>query len=251
MHRKALLIAMVAIFLSACQALPTHRLHHRVLSDHSLVDAQSRILLLPLKIEVKEMSAGGLSDVVPEWTDQAKRHLRANLLQEGESALVANQQIVELPALSDEERASLEEHVSLAKLVWADAHVLTHFGGPAWAHKAKHFDYGIGPGLAHLADKANADKALIIIGEDVHTTSGRKAMAIGLAALGVAVPLGHTILVGKLVDLRSGDVLWMNTWVSAGDTSLLEYADAGSALRALFDGYPGIAEYDKFADAKD
>lgn len=243
---KVVSVILVAVLVSACQGMPKHRLHHRAVADSTIVEGSGTILLLPLNVEVREMSAGGLSDVVPSWTRDAKSNITLHLTS-GKFSDLKNQTVVALPELTDEETATLDEHVSLAKVVWADAHILTTLGGAAWKHKATKFDYTLGPGLAFLAEKTGADKALIIIGEDMHTTTGRKAMFFAMAALGVAIPLGHTVMVGKLVDLKTGDLLWMNTWVDAtGAATFLEPADVANASHALFEPYPGIEDYREF-----
>jgi len=242
---RAAAMLLLALLLSACQTIPQYRLNHRVLADEALVTAPGRILLLPLNVEVKEMSAGGLSDVVPEWTAEAKRIIRNHLLDKS-GTLIPEHRITELPPLDDAERDRLAEHTALAKLVWGDAFVLTRFGGSAWEHKAKKFDYSIGSGLTAFGDRTGTDKALLIIAEDLHTTSGRKAMWFMMAALGVAIPLGHSVVVANLIDLNTGDVLWMNTWVSVGETSLRSTEDVATAFSELFKSYPGIEDYRKY-----
>lgn len=250
MHFKSVALVVLALFLSACQTVPEHRLNYRVLRDDGLVAGSGNMVLLPLNVEVKEMSASGLSDVVPEWTDQAKRLIRGYLLQHA-AEFIRNQHLIVLPALDEQEQARLEEHAALAKLVWADAYILTKFGGPAWAHKAKRFDYSIGPGLSEIARKTGAEKALIIIAEDVRTTSGRKALWFAMAALGVGLPLGHSVVVANVIDLNTGDLLWMNTWISVGDASLTNPEDVKTAFAELFKLYPGVDEYRKYAVGAD
>ncbi len=243
LRKKIIGIVSIALFLSACQGLPKHRLHQRVVADTAIVESGGVTLLLPPNVEVREMSVSGLTEVVPSWTRDANANVMAQLTQAGFAGL-DNQTIIALPELTDEETAVVEEHLDLAKVVWANAHILTTMGGPAWRHKIARFDYSIGPGLAFLADKTGADKALIILGEDMHTTTGRKTMSIALAAFGVYVPLGHTIMVANLVDLQTGDLLWVNTLVDAtGNQTYLNPEDVANATHALFLPYPGVATY--------
>lgn len=247
MIRFLLPFLLVAALLGGCQTLPEQRVNERVLDHPELVTGGGRVLLLPIDVEIKEMSASGLSEVVPAWTDTARGLLRQQPLARGATLLRARE-LQPLPTDLDPELAhQVEEHNKLAKLVWADAFLMSRLGGPAWAHKARHFDYSLGPGLAPLAEHTGADRALLVLGEDVHTTAGRKALMIGLAALGVAVPLGHTFVSVALVDLHSGDLLWMNTYLRGDDTSLLEAEDVRKVLDTLFAGYPGIEAYRQFA----
>ncbi len=240
------LLLITTLFLAGCQSTPlTVRVNERVLDNPGLVTGRARTLLLPMDVDIKEMSVSGVSDVVPAWTSQSRRLIR-DYLQANCPRLLKGATLVAMPEQADDDDR-VQAHINLAHVVWADAFLMTRLGGPAWEHKIRHFDYGIGPGLEDLAAKTGADRALLIIGEDVHTTAGRKAMAFGLAALGVAVPLGHTFLAAALIDLHSGDILWMNSKVAVDATSLLEAKDVATTLDALFDGYPGIEAYRKLA----
>ena len=168
------LFVLSVLLLSACGPQPIHRVHYRLVEGQASLSGAGRpILLLAMDIEVSELSAGGLLDVVPSWTKEAKQRLRTAL--EGhQGELLAGAHLVDLPVLSDEERQRLDDYLALNETVAADALTMTapiNQGG--WRHKLKHFDYTIGPGLAFLADKTGADQALILIGQDVRTTSGR------------------------------------------------------------------------------
>ncbi len=232
--------------LAGCQTIPQHRLNQRVLERPELVTAPGKVVLLPVHVEIKEMSASGITEVVPGWTDTARQLIRERVLQRGGEWLKGCR-LVPLPELEAEQAQRVREYDDLAKLVWADAVVMTRLGGPAWQHKIRHFDYSLGPGLKDLAERTGADRALLILGEDVHTTAGRKALSLGLAALGVAVPLGHSFLSAALIDLRTGDLLWVDTFTRADDTSFLDAEDVGKALQGLFANYPGIEAYRRYA----
>jgi hypothetical protein len=250
MFRRILILSVTLLFLAGCQTLPQHRVHQRVLDNESLLTVGRDTLILPLHIEVKEMSVAGLSDVVPHWTRQAKQNLN-QILNAKSKHLIAGHKLIRLPELDAEKEAILLEHTSLAKEVWLSSQTLTQFGGLAWSHKAKKYDYTIGPGLNFLVEQTGAKKALLIIGEDVHTTAGRKAMSFVAAALfGVAIPLGHKILGAVLVDLPTGDILWSNLYLDAGAGSLLNKDDVNISIETLFEKYPDIDAYRKFAQAK-
>ncbi len=243
MRYLRLLLLTAVLALAGCQTLSV-RLNERVLADPSLVTGQSRTLLLPLDVDIKEMSVSGVSDVVPAWTEQAHELIRDYLLQNA-PRLLKGASLTPIPELDTEISDRLQKHIDLAHVVWAEAYRMTHLDGPAWKHKTRHFDYGIGPGLNDIPERIGAKRALLIIGEDIHTTAGRKAMAFGLAVLGVSVPLGHSFIAAALIDLHSGDILWMNSDLDIGINSLLDPKDVGSTLDTLFAGYPGIKAYRK------
>ena len=56
----------------------------------------------------------------------------------------------------------------------------------------------------------------------------------------VYVPLGHSTLVGGLVDFETGDLLWLNHTVSGGDADLRERGSTLDLARELMVGYPAL-----------
>lgn len=237
------LVCVVAT-LSACQTLPRHKVHHRVVAaPHTLQAPTTKMVLLPLSIKVKEMSAGGIKDEVGDWSQAAKDHIRATLQSGG--PVDGPLELMPLDGLSVEQDAVVEEHLALFNVVAGAAlgHTMIQPVDAAWLAKAKRFDYTLGPGLAFLQASTGADRALVIFGEDVVSTAGRKATAVVGALLGVAVPLGHSFLLAGIVDLQRGDILWMDYTFSAGDQTFRDRIDVEELLTELFSNYPGIDSY--------
>ncbi|WP_078120402.1 hypothetical protein [Thiosocius teredinicola] len=233
-------LLIVLTLLAGCASGPSQKLHHRVLEGEASLSTQpQRLLLLPLSVEVKEMSASGLHEAVPTWTDEAKRHINHALV---DGPLRGKLEIIDLPELSDDEKRMLDEHIALFDIVGGAAvgHTMIGPQTAAWKHKSDHFDYTIGPGLAFLRDKTGADKALFLFGEDVISSSGRKAVFIVAAAFSARIPMGHSFLIGGLVDLESGDVLWLNYTASASSRSFRNRADVDTALTELFKEHPAL-----------
>ena len=78
----------------------------------------------------------------------------------------------------------------------------------ARSYKKKEFDYTVGPGWRFCAN-APEDAALIVLGSDYFSTGGRKAAFIAGLVLGVVMPLGRSFMTASLINLKTGDVLWM------------------------------------------
>jgi hypothetical protein len=193
-----------------------------------------RVLLLPTDFAVLQLSASGITETVPEWTTAAEASLNAaarSVLTKG-----ANFELVTLPQLTDEEQAALKEHVALYKLTAFTASQMLGLGG-AWKDKRTHFDYTLGEGLDFLARKSGADAALCIAGAQVKSSGGRVAMFLLLAAAGVAIPLGGAEVTAGIIDLKSGDVTWLDATMGVkGDVR--EADGAGKTLDALIGKYP-------------
>ena len=84
---------------------------------------------------------------------------------------------------------------------------------------------------------SGADAALCIAGAQVKSSGGRVAMFILLAAAGVAIPLGGAQISAGLIDLKSGDVTWMD--FASGVKGDVRAADgANGTLDDLVGKYP-------------
>lgn len=231
------------LFLVGCATTPRHKVHYRLLNDQPSRLTAGTAILLPLKIKVKEMTASGITEVVPAWTETGINNFHASL-QRNEQKLFGNLTLVELPELTPEESALLDQHLALNETVVGTAIATTSpSSGNAWLHKSRHFDYSIGPGLSLLADKTGADKAIMVIGEDVRSSSGRKAAFIVLAAFGVGIPLGNAVTIASIIDLRTGDILWVDRHISIGKLGYLDAEHTDQIALELFKEYPGIESY--------
>jgi hypothetical protein len=241
MHRRHGFTGLVLVLalLSGC-ATSTARLHY-TLRDNPDSRPLRQVVLLPVDVNVKEMSAGGVEEEVPEWSRKAEENIRSAVLvarDTGGGCCVTR--LVDSASLTPGERESLEEHLALFNTVAANAMWVDLPGNSAWSFKSEHFDYTLGSGLSFLKTRYGVDAGLIILGEDVVTTGGRKAMAFLAAAGGVYIPLGHSMLVGGLVDFETGDLLWLNHVVSTGNADLRDPASCLELAGKLMEGYPGM-----------
>lgn len=235
------LLLIIAVLLAGCAAGPSARVHYTIKQDPGSRPLQ-QVVLLPVDVDVYEMSTGGVKEEVPEWSESAETNVRNALLVStgaGDGCCVTRH--VDTSSLTPEEREMLEEHLALFNAVATSALWASLTANTAWHSKAEHFDYTLGRGLDFLKAKYGIDAGLIIVGEDVVSSSGRKTTAFLGAIMGVAVPLGHSVLMGGLVDFSTGDLLWMNHVVSVAGQSDLR--DSGSCLemaRSLMKDYPGL-----------
>jgi hypothetical protein len=222
-----------ALVLSACLTLPA------VGADKPQEKAPAappiKVLLLPVDFDVLEMSASGIVEPVPADTQAAETALTESAAR----VLRASNrfQIIDMPAMSDEEKELLKEHMALYKLTANNAAQMIRMGGPAWKAKQKNFDYSIGDGLKFLIERSGADSAVVVAGAKMSASGGRVAMFILLAAAGVAIPLGGAQGTGGLIDLDTGRILWLeDSAVFKGD--LGEKVNADGAMWSLLGKYP-------------
>lgn len=230
----------VALLPQAGQAADTpHWVHYKWLADKPALP--KKVVVLPVKIEVVEVSAGGVEEEVPDWSKEASQSVFKAL-----SAAIRKQPgmtEVNAPRLTGAAAANLDEHLALYKLVVNTASKI------GWEHKVRRFDYAIGPGLKAIADQTGADAALMVYGRDHASTAGRKARAVvGHIPIvniftGPAPKLGHSYVHVGMVDLRTGDLLWMNREYREGSTNLRDPEDAAKMVNEIFEWYPGIEKY--------
>lgn len=244
MNRRVrdLALGMIGLTLVGCAAGPSPRTHY-TLKDDPNARPLAQVVLLPVDVDVYELSAGGVREEVPEWSDSAEANIRSALLfTRGEEGAPWAAERVDTSELTPAEREVLEEHLALFNVVVLNAYWASLPQNSAWHFKQDHFDYTLGDGLSFLKTKYEVDAGLIIIGQDVVSTSGRHAMAVVAALGGYSIPLGHSLLIGGLVDFETGDILWLNREVSGGITDLRDPESARSFARELMEGYPGLAQ---------
>ncbi|MGD8875866.1 MAG: hypothetical protein PVH38_12020 [Gammaproteobacteria bacterium] len=230
------------LVLSGCATAPSTMVHYTIKQDPGSRPLQ-QIVLLPVDVDVYELSVGGVKEEVPEWSSTAETNIRnALLVSKGSGGKCCVTRPVDTASLTADEREILEEHLALFNTVATNAMWATLPYNTAWHFKADHFDYTLGEGLAFLKEKYGLDAGLVITGEDVVSSSGRKTTAVLGAMVGIAVPLGHSILTGGLVDFSSGDLLWLNHVVSAaGQDDLRDPASCLELAGTLMKDYPGLS----------
>jgi hypothetical protein len=214
---------------------------HAQLKHYSLQDGTralpKKLVVLPVQVRVSEISAGGIVELVPQLTEQASGLL--SKATESAAGTRTDFALSALPVLSDEEKDQMEDFLSTFLVVGATAYQMARMGGPPWEHKRTHFDYTLGSGLEFIRTKTGADAAIVVVANDYVSSSGRKAMfALGLV-LGVGIPMGQSEVAAAMVDLSSGDILWMDYRV--GLKNLADPQSAPELMGELLGRYPQAA----------
>jgi len=195
-----------------------------------------KVVLLPPQVFVYELSAGGMPTRMADWEATARDNLVAAATRlSRETGLF---ELVPAPALDPLLADQLEAHVGLYERVAQSVFVYGRGDQDAWAHKKNEFDYTVGPGLAFLREQTGADAALIVLGSDYISSGGRRAAFVAGLLLGVVMPLGQSFITAGIVDLTTGDVLWMSFDSSASMDSRTP-ADVDGLMHDLYQTWPG------------
>jgi hypothetical protein len=232
-------VLVLGVVSSPAHAATTYRVHYTMLEANA-APTHRKVVVLPVEVEVAELSAGGITEVVPKWSEDAKKHVAnalANYIRDN-----SDLEVVQSLPLTKAQKEIAEEHVALYKQVaFAAQQTTSPVGGKGWQHKLRKFDYTLGTGLSFLTN-TGADTAVLVYGEDYISTGGRQALFIAAAAAGVSIQLGHTFLHIGVVDLKTGNLLWTN-YLYNTTTDMRKADDNNTLVKKILAPYPGVEKY--------
>lgn len=164
------------------------------------------ILVVEPDIQLSLLSAAGMQEPRADWTDAARANIAsgfaANLTEQGHAPQPFD------PDAATEGR--IGQVIRLHEAVGASILFFQYAGLTLPTHPRDSFDWTLGPGTQEIAAASKARYALFIVGRGSYASGGRVAAMIGLAILGVGVPLGGQQMYASLVDLQTGDIIWFN-----------------------------------------
>jgi hypothetical protein len=204
--RRALALAAacgVLAVLAGC-ATPVHRQAQELRREAGKTPT---IVVMPLDVELSQLTAGGLQEPHAEWTEAAHKHMRAALDEVARSHQV---KLIEFQAErgAPADRETSLELVRLHRAV-GGAVLLHQYVFPLPSKDGK-FDWSLGPSVAAISRTHEADYALFLFVRDSYATAGRVAVIVIGALLGAGVPGGAQIGFASVVDLKTGDIVWFN-----------------------------------------
>lgn len=194
---------------------------------------QSKIVVMPLDVELSVLTATGLTEPNAEWTENATAHMKKAI---NDIIVTRKANATMLDELSGEHDAT---EIQLEKLhQYVGSNILVHHLGPVkLPSKKTTFDWSLGTDAQTIKTKTGADYALFVFMRDSYASAGRVAMQVGMALLGVGVQGGTQFGFASLVDLNSGDIVWFNRLISTtGD--LREEKPAVKTVKELLESLP-------------
>lgn len=229
--RSLVFLTIIAFAVSGCAASP-----NRTINTLNEGSENRRIVMMPADIELSLLNAGGVKEPRADWTAAARTHVRAGLaehVKEFDAEMVFPDNADILDEL-DEEQVQI---VKLANAVGQSIMMHEYFPPLALPTKADTFSWTIGPEAARLKEKYDADYALFMFMRDSYSSSGRVAVILVAALLGVGVQGGTQIGFASLVDLNNGNVVWFNRLVRA-DGDLRKPEAASETINVLMTDFP-------------
>ena len=200
-----------------------------------------RILVFRPKVNVGAQSTGGLFEPNAEWTDQARRNIDAAMVKR--QAALGNTVLPAPESYGDQARL-VAEYTALFDAVAQAVVRYQFFKGNRLPTKKRDnkegvFDWSLGEGVSELPGAKDADYALFISNMDAFGSTGRKLFqAAALLIPGVGVKSGEHRGSAGLVDLRTGDLLWLNSDDAMGG-DVRDPEGAEKRVKQLLEDFPG------------
>lgn len=219
----------VALALAACGTTQTKTFT----GQFQAPPANSRVLIMTPDVQLAVLTASGLQEPREDWSRSGRENvatsIAAYIQNEGHAASSLD------PATAMEGRIGqiirLHNAVggSILAINFLNANVPT---------RRNSFEWTLGDGVQELGTSYNADYALFITARGSYASGGRVAAMIGLAVLGVGVPLGGQQAFASLVDLHTGNVIWFNVVTAAPNEDMRETEGAVLLARRLMHEAP-------------
>jgi hypothetical protein len=224
--------ALCALTLAGCAT----QSHQQITALNRVEAKQPRILLMPLNVELSEMSAAGLLEPKADWTEAANKHMLEALRVENAKRNVQMLEYNEDKAPADKR----DDLVQLSKLHGAVGQsIMIHQYMPPMVLPTKEgkFEWSLGPSTRALKEAYGADYALFVYVRDSYTSAGRAAMIFVAAVFRVHLQGGTQVGFASLVDLNTGNVVWFNRLARASGDLRTEAA-AQETVQTLIAGLP-------------
>jgi hypothetical protein len=228
---KVVVLTGMLVLAAACQANGS-----KAFDPLKLPVKQARIALMPMDVELVELSAAGVPEPKADWTEAARRYLAESFDAEQKDrglTFVSFDESKAPPQIADTLHQLQKLHLKVG-----EAAMLHHYVPVAQLPaKEGKFDWTLGPAARALKQATGADYALFVLVRDSYSSAERKALIVAAALFRVSIPGGVQLGFASLVDLETGNVVWFNRLLNgAGD--LRDATPARETAKQLLAGFP-------------
>jgi hypothetical protein len=206
-------------------------------SGFTLKPGTVRIILMRPTIRVGAQSTGGMNEPNADWTQQARDNI-ALALRDAQTHV--GNAVADYDEGGTGEGSLSTQYSNLFGTV-ADSVIEYQFfvGNRLETKKRKDsFEWSMGAEIGKLRSLESADYALFINTYDEYGSTGRKVLQVVAMMGGVGVTSGVHVGHAGLVDLRTGELVWLNAdRQMGGDVRTAE--GATKRVKQLLEGFPG------------
>ena len=224
-----LLVIFLFFFIYSCSSFNTEPKYTiRIFEKES-----PQILLMPVDIEICELTIAGMCEPSATWTQSSKE----NIIISFEEILNTRNAILKKYNKNQQN----DEIIQLIKLhTQIGQEIINNEYGLFELPTKKEFNWSLGKKVKLLKQKNNSDYAIFIFFRDQYSSTERVIYNIVTAVLfpGVIPIGGSQVAFASLVDLNNGEITWFNGYYrSFGDVRDLE--NARNTVNKLFEEFPG------------
>jgi hypothetical protein len=225
---RLVVAAMGVAALAACVPMVPQRQAPQLSRE---AEAEPTIVVMPLDVELFELTAGGVQEPQTEWTKAALKNMHAAL---SDAAKQYKVKLVDFQPErgTPEDQATSLELQKLYRAVGGSILVHHYIPGLQLPTKGDKFDWSLGPSVGAIARSQGAKYALFLFVRDSYASAGRVAVIVVGALLGVGIPGGAQVGFASVVDLKTGDIVWFNRLARA-EGDLRTPQAAGETVKAL------------------
>ena len=224
-----LLVIFLFFFIYSCSSFNTEPKYTIRVFDQDI----PKILLMPIDIEICELTIAGMCEPSASWTQDSK-----------ENIIVSFKEILnKRNAVLKEYKASEQndEVIQLIKLhTQIGSEIINNEYGSFKLPTKKEFTWSMGKKVQLLKKKYESDYAIFIFFRDQYSSTERVIYNIVTAVLfpGIIPVGGSQVAFASLVNLSNGEITWFNGYYrSFGDVRDLE--NAIDTVNKIFEEFPG------------
>ena len=228
-------LAMTMLFASPFTVMAQEKTGVR--DGFQLSPGTARILLLEPSVRVGEQSTGGMFEPNADWTDEARENVERELTRV--QGTLGNE-IVRLEFDGSPQTVPLQKYHALFGAVAGSVIEYQFFVGNRLPTKKmeKSFSWSVGPDIRNIAVLKGFDYILLIRTKDAYGSTGRKILQVAALLGGIAVTSGEHIGYAGLIDVKTGDLVWLNADMQMGG-DVRDAEGAKKRVGQLLEGFPG------------
>ncbi len=192
-----------------------------------------KILLMPVDIEICELTIAGMCEPSASWTQNSKNNIITSFKE-----ILAKRNAVLIEYKENNENDQLIQLIKLHTQIGQE--IINNEYGPFELPTKKEFNWSMGRKVNSLKKKYKSDYAIFIYFRDQYSSTERVIYNIVTAVLfpGIIPMGGSQLAFASLVNLTNGEITWFNGYYrSFGDVRSLE--KARGTVNKLFEEFPG------------
>jgi len=218
---KQFLALLACVALAACTTTNVRKVNQ---AQNVAPITSTRGLLVQPDVNLYVLTAAGMQERREDWSRMAQTNL-AEALKAELSSRTKTLRVLD-PQVSMDGRVG--QLIRLNSAVGASVAIF-EYGPLKLPTKRGAFDWTLGDGAKLLGEAQGADYALFVSANGTYASAGRKALMVGAALFGVAVPLGQQQIFASVVDLHTGRLVWTNV-ATAGPSADIRSAEGARSL---------------------